>query len=136
MIKIFVNGSFDLLHFGHVCLLQQARELGDYLLVATDSDRRIRELKGPQRPIYTQSARVGMLQALAAVDRVEVFDSDQELRDIIRNYEPDVMIKGSDWKGHSIIGSEFCRSTKFIDRIEDYATTRTIQDIIAGRQLP
>lgn len=133
MIKIFVNGSFDLLHFGHVCLLEQARELGDYLLVATDSDRRIRELKGQGRPVYRELARVGMLEALRSVDEVRVFDSDRELCDIIKDYAPDIMLKGSDWKGQPIIGSEYCGSIKFIDRIDDYATSRTIQDIVARR---
>ena len=133
MIKIFVNGSFDLLHYGHVCLLSQARGLGDHLLVATDSDRRIRELKGPGRPVYRELARVGMLEALRSVDEVRVFDSDQELCDIIKHYQPDVMLKGSDWKGQPIIGSEHCGSIKFIDRIDNYATSQTIQDIVAGR---
>lgn len=128
-----MNGTFDLLHAGHVYLLEQAKLMGDHLLVATDSDRRISEIKGQNRPIYSLQARLSLLRALRTVDQVEVFDSDQELHDIIQRYQPHVMVKGSDWQGKDVIGSEHCGSIRFIDRLEHYATSRTIQDILAGR---
>ena len=130
MQKIFVNGSFDILHVGHIRLLQYARSLGDILLVAIDTDRRIKELKGDSRPINTQAERVEMLMALASIDEVKTFDSDNDLIDIIRTYEPDIMVKGSDYKDQPIVGSEFCKKIVFYDRIDEYSTTKKIQDII------
>ena len=127
--KIFVNGTFDILHPGHVALLTHARGLGDRLLVAIDSDRRVKELKGLGRPINTQTDRLTMLSALRAVDAVAVFDTDQDLIDIIRTWEPDIMVKGSDYCGQPIIGAELCKEIEFFERIDEYSTTKTIQHI-------
>jgi rfaE bifunctional protein nucleotidyltransferase chain/domain len=128
MKTIFVNGTFDILHPGHVQLLNYARSLGDSLIVAIDSDRRVRELKGASRPINSEDDRKLMLESLRSVDTVWFFDSDQELEDICRLYNP-VMVKGSDYKGKHIIGQQYCKEIVFYDRIEPYSTTRTIQDI-------
>jgi rfaE bifunctional protein nucleotidyltransferase chain/domain len=128
MKPIFVNGTFDILHPGHVQLLNYARSLGDSLIVAIDSDRRVRELKGASRPINSEDDRKLMLESLRSVDTVWFFDSDQELEDICRLYNP-VMVKGSDYKGKHIIGQQYCKEIVFYDRIEPYSTTRTIQDI-------
>lgn len=131
MKKIFVNGSFDLLHKAHVDLLNYASSLGDYLLVGLDTDKRIRELKGPKRPIYNQEARFTLLSNLKAVDEVQLFDSTEELLNMIKEYQPDVMVKGSDYKGGVIIGIEYIKTLEFFERQTDYATTKTIQDIIS-----
>jgi len=128
MKQIFVNGTFDILHPGHVQLLNYARNQGDSLLVAIDSDRRVRELKGNGRPVNTAHDRKFMLEHLRSVDSVWVFDSDQELEDICRLHNP-VMVKGSDYRGRSIIGQQYCKEIIFYDRIEPYSTTRTIQNI-------
>lgn len=128
MKTIFVNGTFDILHPGHVQLLNYARSLGDSLIVAIDSDRRVRELKGARRPINSEDDRKLMLESLRSVDTVWFFDSDQELEDICRLYNP-VMVKGSDYKGKHIIGQQYCKEIVFYDRIEPYSTTRAIQDI-------
>ena len=128
MKTIFVNGTFDILHPGHVQLLNYARSLGDSLLVAIDSDRRVRELKGKDRPINSEDDRKFMLENLCSVDSVWLFDSDQELEDICRLYNP-VMVKGSDYRGRAIVGQQYCKEIVFYDRIEPYSTTRTIQDI-------
>lgn len=128
MKTIFVNGTFDILHPGHVQLLNYARSLGDSLIVAIDSDRRVRELKGTSRPINSEDDRKFMLESLRSVDTVWFFDSDQELEDICRLYNP-VMVKGSDYKGKHIIGQQYCKEIVFYDRIEPYSTTRAIQDI-------
>ncbi len=93
MKTIFVNGTFDILHPGHVQLLNYARSLGDSLIVAIDSDRRVRELKGDGRPINSEDDRKLMLESLRSVDTVWFFDSDQELEDICRLYNP-IMVKG------------------------------------------
>lgn len=131
MTKVVVNGSFDILHLGHLRLLQYAKSFPNaYVLVLTDGDKRITELKGPSRPIHNEYERCSFLFALKAVDRVETFDTDQELIDLIKQYEPDVMVKGSDYKNKPIIGAEYCKKIVFYDRLEKYSTTNKIQDII------
>ena len=128
MKTIFVNGTFDILHPGHVQLLNYARSLGDSLIVAIDSDQRVRELKGNNRPINSEDDRKPMLESLRSIDSVWIFNNDQELEDICRLYNP-VMVKGSDYKGKRIVGQQYCKEIVFYDRIEPYSTTRAIQDI-------
>lgn len=129
MTTAFVNGTFDILHPGHIALLNTARSYGDYLVVAIDSDRRVRELKGNDRPVYNVTDRQVMLSNLKAVDIVEVFDSDDELIEIIKRYSPDVMLKGSDWEGKPIVGGHLVKRIEYFNRINDYSTTKTIQSI-------
>ena len=128
--RIIVNGSFDIIHLGHIRLLQYAKSFPNaYVYVLIDSDRRIKELKGKDRPINTEYERVSLLAELKSVDRVDVFDTDEELVNLIRDYKPDIMVKGSDYRNTPIIGSEFCKEIKFYDRLEKYSTTNKIQDI-------
>lgn len=133
--KVFVNGSFDLLHVGHLQLLTYAKSLGDYLLVALDSDRRIAEKKGVDRPINNQINRCVLMSALKPVDEVKTFDTDQELCDIIIQYKPDIMVIGSDWRDKPVIGGEYAKSLIYFDRINDESTTKTIESYINRRQL-
>ena len=130
MKSIFVNGTFDILHPGHIQLLNYAKSLGGTLTVGIDSDRRVREKKGYARPVYNVDDRAYMLQNLKAVDYVVIFDSDEELERCIKTVKPDIMVVGSDWKGKSVIGSMYSAELRFFDRIEEYATTKTIQSII------
>jgi D-beta-D-heptose 7-phosphate kinase/D-beta-D-heptose 1-phosphate adenosyltransferase len=128
--KIIVNGTFDILHLGHLRLLDHARSFpNSFVYVLIDSDRRIKELKGNNRPVHSEYERSSMLAALRAVDRVDIFDSDDELRTYIKNYEPDLMVKGSDYIDRPIIGSEYCKKIIFYGRLEKYSTTNTIQRI-------
>jgi len=129
MIKVFVNGSFDILHAGHIRLFNYAKSLGDHLLVAIDTDERISKLKGPKRPINFLADRKLLLENLKAVDAVWSFDSDEELEDIVRIYSPDIMVKGSDYSGGRIIGEQYCGDIVFLDRTND-STTAKIQHII------
>jgi D-beta-D-heptose 7-phosphate kinase/D-beta-D-heptose 1-phosphate adenosyltransferase len=132
--KIIVNGSFDILHLGHLRLLQYAKSYpNSFVYVLIDSDRRIKELKGPDRPVNNEHERASLLAELKSVDRIDIFDSDEELENYIKNYSPDLMIKGSDYRGKPIIGSEFCKEIKFYDRLEKYSTTNKIHYIINRR---
>ncbi len=102
---VFTNGCFDLLHPGHVRYLQQARALGDALIVALNSDRGVRELKGPARPILREQERAEVLAALACVDFVTIFDEPTP-REIIAALLPDILVKGGDWSIDTIVGRE------------------------------
>ena len=133
MTTVVVNGTFDILHPGHVSMLNTARSLGDYLVVCIDTDRRVKELKGQSRPINDQFFLKVMLQNLKAVDIVEFFDSQEELIKLFELYKPDIMVKGSDWKGKSIVAEKYIKEIHWYDRIEEYSTTKTIQDIINRR---
>lgn len=102
---VFTNGVFDLLHVGHVRYLAQARALGDALVVAINSDRSVRELKGPDRPVFDQSERAEILAAIRQVDYVVVFD-DLSPRSLIAQLLPDVLVKGGDYRLDQIDGRE------------------------------
>ena len=102
----------------------------DEVIVAVDTDKRVKELKGPTRPINSCLDRMVMLQSLKTVDKVFSFSSDEELENLVKTTEPDIMVVGSDWKGKSVIGSMYSAELKFFDRLEDYATSKTIQCII------
>lgn len=128
--NIFVNGTFDILHVGHLQLLNFAKSYGDYLIVAIDTDNRVKEKKGQKRPIYNQNERSFFLRMLKPVDQVEMFSSDEELEQLIKGFNPDIMVVGSDWKDKPVIGSQYAKRLVFFDRINDYATTKTIQNII------
>jgi len=135
MKKVFVNGAFDVLHSGHLDLLDFAGMLGGHLLVAIDTDARIEYNKGIGRPFNPLSIRKHIMSMLKPVNSVRVFDTDQELVDIIRQYEPDVMVKGSDWKGKTILGEEYCKEIVFYERTNGQSTTKAIEDFITRRQL-
>jgi D-glycero-beta-D-manno-heptose 1-phosphate adenylyltransferase len=102
---VFTNGVFDLLHPGHVRYLQQARALGDLLVVAINSDRSVRANKGPERPITPEAERAEVLAALASVDAVTIFDEETPHR-IIDELQPDVLVKGADWAADAIVGRD------------------------------
>jgi D-beta-D-heptose 7-phosphate kinase/D-beta-D-heptose 1-phosphate adenosyltransferase len=102
---VMTNGVFDLLHPGHVRYLQAARAQGDALIIAVNSDRSVRANKGPARPITPEHERAEVLQALAAVDAVVIFD-DETPAGIIRQIQPDVLVKGADWAADQIVGRD------------------------------
>jgi rfaE bifunctional protein nucleotidyltransferase chain/domain len=100
---VFTNGCFDLLHVGHLRLLERAKSLGDTLIVGLNSDRSVRELKGPERPIIPEAERAEMLAGLAAVDYVVIFDELTPLN-LIKAIMPNVLVKGGDWTPETIVG--------------------------------
>jgi rfaE bifunctional protein nucleotidyltransferase chain/domain len=102
---VFTNGCFDLLHSGHVRLLERARREGDFLVVGLNSDRSVGQLKGPSRPICSEGDRAVALSALESVDCVVLFDEDTPLR-LIETLLPDVLVKGADWAEDAIVGRD------------------------------
>ena len=130
--SVFVNGTFDVLHLGHLALLNYAKSLGDKLFVAIDSDERVRQLKGSTRPIYDVYQRKVMLLNLKAVDEVEIFSSDEELEMWIKQINPTIMVVGSDWRNKTVIGSQYAKRLEFFERIDEYSSTKTISNIIFG----
>lgn len=133
MKRIVVNGTFDILHTGHIELLNYAKGLGDYLLVLIDSDALVSYKKGQDRPINNQWERMLLLKNLKAVDDVWIFNSDTELEDQLCEYKPNVMVKGSDYRNKPIVGAEYCIEIDFFEILYDYSTTKTIQNIISRR---
>jgi rfaE bifunctional protein nucleotidyltransferase chain/domain len=128
--NVMVNGTFDILHPGHIAMLNTARSYGDYLIVAIDTDRRVKELKGDTRPVNNQADRRIMLSNLKAVDVVEYFDSTEELIKIIQLYKPDIYVKGSDWKhDKGSTAEKYCKQVIYYDRIDNYSTTGIIERI-------
>jgi D-beta-D-heptose 7-phosphate kinase/D-beta-D-heptose 1-phosphate adenosyltransferase len=128
----FTNGVFDLLHPGHVRYLQQARALGDALIVGVNSDRSVRANKGPSRPITAQDERAEVVAALACVDAVVIFDVETP-HDLIAALQPDVLVKGADWAADAIVGRDIveARGGKVV-RIPveaGYATTTILEKI-------
>lgn len=127
MKKVFVNGTFDLLHEGHIALINYAKSLGDELNVAIDSDERVKRLKGEDRPINDQKERAALLVGLPAVSNVYIFDTDDELEYLVSLH--DMMVKGSDYRDKPIIGQDACKELIFFERIDGFSTTQKIQDI-------
>jgi D-beta-D-heptose 7-phosphate kinase/D-beta-D-heptose 1-phosphate adenosyltransferase len=135
MIKIFINGTFDVLHPGHINLFKEAKNKGDFLHVAIDSDKRVSELKGENRPFNNQENRKFILESIRYIDKVSIFYNDDHLKLLIYYYQPDIMMVGSDWKGKNIIGSEYAKQLTFFDRDSRYSTTEILESFINRRQL-
>lgn len=127
---VFTNGCFDLLHKGHVTYLEKARNLGDILVVALDTDESVRKLKGPKRPINTLADRLEVIAALESVDFVTWFEA-SDPQPLIRKLRPDILVKGGDWKPEDILGSKDVLSwggkVKSLPYVEGKSTTLMIQ---------
>lgn len=126
---VFVNGCFDILHPGHVKLFQHARNLGNKLIVATDSDERVKQMKGDSRPVNSQDDRKFILESIRYIDEVIIFNSEEELQGLVKMIRPAIMVVGSDWKGKEVVGSNYAKEVRFFDRIGDYSTTNIIESI-------
>jgi D-beta-D-heptose 7-phosphate kinase/D-beta-D-heptose 1-phosphate adenosyltransferase len=133
---VFTNGCFDLLHPGHVRYLTQARALGDALIVALNSDRSVRALKGAGRPILNEQERAEVMAALTAVDYVTVFDEETP-RELIADLLPDVLVKGGDWAVEQIVGREEVEaaggSVLSLPFVEGASTTGIIERILSSK---
>ena len=129
---VFTNGCFDLLHPGHTRYLWSARGLGDFLIVAVNSDRSVRAIKGEGRPVFGQKERAELLAALGCVDAVVIFDEEDPLR-VIERLLPDVLVKGGDWEEDEIIGASVVKEAggeiRRIPFVSGYSTTAVIKKI-------
>ena len=123
--KVWVNGSFDILHLGHVRLLEHAASLGS-VRVGIDTDERIKEKKGKDRPYNTLEDRVEFLYSIKYIDSVVTFNSNEELVNSIKEYNPDLMVIGDDYSYHSIIGIEFIPEVRFFEKIAGKSTTKIL----------
>ena len=121
--KIWVNGCFDILHRGHFELFNYAKSLGNVLVVGVDSDEKITQDKGPDRPYNKLKDRVYALESLKAIDKVMVFDNKEHLEWLVEITKPDILVVGSDWKGKEIVGGQYAKEIVYFDRIGDYSTT-------------
>lgn len=123
--KIWVNGTFDVMHIGHIRLLQYAASLGE-VRVGIDTDERVKRLKGETRPFNNLGERIEFLSSLKFVKDIVTFTTDEDLEKHILNYKPDIMVKGSDWKGQNIIGGRYVSKIIFFDVVENKSTTKIL----------
>lgn len=122
---VFTNGCFDILHRGHVDYLQKAKALGDILIIGLNSDASVRRLKGEKRPVNNVQDRIIILKSLTFVDEVVVFEEDTPY-ELIRIVQPDILVKGGDYKAEDVVGKEFAGEVKILPFVEGYSTSRIL----------
>ena len=127
---VWCNGTFDILHPGHIELFKVGKSLGDKLIVATDTDEKIRQDKGAFKPINNLCDRISMLQAIKYIDEVFYFNDRKELEGLIELYSPDILLLGDDWKGGDVVGIQYAKEVRFLPRL-NYSTTEIIDKIRA-----
>ena len=127
---VFTNGCFDLLHYGHVSLLNRARALGDRLIIGLNSDESVRRLKGDDRPVQNETARAMVLASLSTIDLVVLFGEDTPLQ-LIETLKPDVLVKGSDYKIDEVVGADFVKSYGGEVRLAKIVPGHSSSDVIA-----
>ena len=125
---VFTNGCFDILHIGHVKYLQKAKTLGDVLIVGLNSNESVSRLKGPSRPVNDEYDRAYLLASLEAVDYVVIFDEDTPY-ELIKKIKPDILVKGRDYEGKKVVGSDIAKEVKLIDFVNGKSTTNIINKI-------
>ena len=125
---VWCNGTFDILHPGHIELFKVGASLGKKLIVATDTDEKIRKDKGAFKPINNLCDRISMLQAIKYIDEVLYFNSRKELEGLIKLYMPDILLLGDDWQGGDVVGVEYAKEVRFLPRL-NYSTSHIITKI-------
>lgn len=124
---VFTNGCFDIIHIGHIRYLKEARTLGDVLVVGLNSDKSVSVIK-PKRPINPQNYRAEILSSLEMVDYVTLFDEETPY-ELIKFIQPDILVKGGDWKKEDIVGSDIVKETLSLPFIKGISTTKIIERI-------
>ena len=128
MKKVWINGCFDILHYGHFKLIEYAKTFGDVLVIGIDSDNRVKQLKGNDRPFHSQYQREFNLMQINGVTNVVIFDTDIELRNNLKEFNPDVFVIGDEYMYKPIIGGEYAKEIKFFGKINGFSTTKLLDN--------
>jgi|TARA_R110001592_G_scaffold29942_1_gene107766 D-beta-D-heptose 7-phosphate kinase/D-beta-D-heptose 1-phosphate adenosyltransferase len=126
MKKVWMNGCFDVLHHAHFKMIEFASTFGELVVIGIDSDKRVKKLKGDDRPFHSEEERKYNLERIKGVSKVIIFDSEIMLEEAIKRYQPDIFVIGSDYKDKSIVGEEYSKSMVFFNRMEDFSTTKIL----------
>ena len=126
-LKIWTNGCYDILHIGHISLFEYAKSLGNKLYVGIDSDRRVKELKGPDRPINNQDDRKKMLESIKFIDKVFIFDTPEEMCEILKYNSIDKIVVGNDYINRYVTGQDIVKEVIFFSKIGSYSTTSILR---------
>ena len=128
--RVWLNGTFDVLHLGHIKLFQHAKQTYPHsvICVGVDTDDRIRQMKGPNRPINSLPLRIEFLKSIRFIDDVCSFDTDDDLRDKIALFQPDVMFIGDDYRNRTIIGEELIPRIEYVERFDNLSTTKILNN--------
>ena len=126
--KVWINGCFDVLHRGHFELFKFAKSLGSELIVGVDTDSKVKNDKGHNRPYNNLQDRMFALESIKYIDKIIPFDSNDELEDFILYFSPEILVVGSDWKHKSVVGAEYANRVIFFERITQYSTTKILEN--------
>ena len=121
--KIWTNGCYDILHIGHIALFEYAKSLGSQLIVGIDSDKRVKKLKGEDRPFNSENDRKKMLESIKYIDKVFIFDSKEEMCNIVRYNSIDTIVVGDEYKGRYVTASDIVDEVIYFTKIKGYSTT-------------
>lgn len=124
----FINGCFDIIHVGHIKMIQYCKKYCDYLIIGIDSDNMVRQSKGPERPINNQNDRKLLLESLKDVDKVFIFNSHKVLKEKLNKIKPDIMVVGEEYRDN-VVGGYHAKEIKYFKKIDGYSTTK-IKDLI------
>ena len=124
--NIWINGCFDVLHMGHIKLFRRARQMGMKVIVGVDTDERIREAKGENRPVNDLHNRIDFLRSIKYIDMIHSFGTDEELSNVIKDYLPRYMLIGDDYKDKEIVGSEWVKEIIYVPRYQGLSSSNII----------
>ena len=127
MKTLLLTGCFDVLHIGHIRLLQFAKFISDEVIIAIDSDEKVKKDKGFSRPFNNQQIRQEFLESIKGVDKVYIFFDEEDLERICKEIRPTYRLVGSDWKDKKIVGQQYCKEVLYFDRIPGYSTTNILE---------
>lgn len=126
--RIWMNGCFDVLHYGHFRMIEYAASLGEMLVIGIDGDDRVKQMKGKDRPFHTEEQRKFNLMQIKGVSNVVIFHTDEMLREQIQLYKPNIFVIGSDYRNKPIIGGNHAEEIRFFDRIPNLSTTKILNN--------
>lgn len=126
--RIWMNGCFDVLHYGHFRMIEYAASLGEMLVIGIDGDERVKQMKGKDRPFHTEEQRKYNLMQIKGVSNVVIFHTDEMLREQIQLYKPNIFVIGSDYRNKPIIGGNHAEEIRFFDRIPNLSTTKILNN--------